>query len=154
MPWSDSEDEVSEYVCSSPASAEDEELQQCSDEDVDDETCVPGTVSSSDEETDIPVGQPITFDPSLLDKIVAQDGDEEEVQAIEDEILQWDETNDIRDDNASESSDDEELFDGNRKSRDFYLQGMQNFNENSYKRRHYAKGTLQLMANVEFFWKS
>lgn len=87
--------------------------------------------------------------PVPQDKL--QPGDNKAVQDIEELIRQCDKDNVDPDEGRSV---DEELFDGNRAPPELYRQQNRTTNANDFKRRHYSKGTLNLIQNCANYWKS
>lgn len=93
----------------------------------------------------------LEFDPSEAERLERKgvpDDDNEIAQQIE----QFGLDNPVRE--HSPGSDSDGWYDGNRAPPEFYQQSMQQFDENHFKRRHYSKGTLKLIANCENYWLS
>lgn len=94
--------------------------------------------------------------PEIFD-IATQD--DEAIREVEECMAEFEvnnkPANDPNSNEASASSDEEDRLygGGNRKPAERYRQSMRAFNESSYKRTRYSKGTLKLLQTCEGFWQ-
>ncbi|KAL2272538.1 hypothetical protein FJTKL_06333 [Diaporthe vaccinii] len=102
--------------------------------------------SDEDDDTVFP-----EFDPSEVERLQRQGAPDDDSE-IARQIEQFGLDNPVRE--HSPGSDSDGWYDGNRAPPEFYQQSMQQFDENHFKRKHYSKGTLKLIANCENYWLS
>lgn len=114
--------------------------------------------SGNDSEDDMLIGGSDTvMDLGGFDLAQLEEGqDEDEVAAIEEQIVTFDPNNantgeqDVEDEDGG--TEEDRLYNGNRAPPEFYEQIMKGTNPVEFKRKHYATGTSRQLDNCKFFW--